>query len=369
MARTKSTEMKFFSAVVKDKHTGKTVFVERTEYTTKQAFIVDLKHNGYTVNPYKVKPSDVFEYILNHTNCTPWDWKNITEVGQPRYEEWLRQQQAQAEQQATEQVVSGINQHAQKMVNEHNEACLDELEKIQLNPITANEFNNLLKNFGIRHYSHANQEQMFYWIYDKINDDLVYHIQHDTGELADCIVDGLYKYKEFYYNEYWTANDTQQIHINLSAPITADILLSLSDLSELKINNYHLIEERNKEIEEIDKFFADLDNNNEETANNTATNQQNNDRLVTTIELTCAWDRTTKWYEHILSTPTQLNLIDRYINESLHYNDQTDGDARIILQEPYDDAKHASLYLRDINDIDIDWREPEMIKLSIANVW
>ena len=64
--------MKKYSAIVKDE--GRTVFIKNQEYANKAAFIYDLRKNGYKVNPRKVKPADVFEYILNHTNCAPWDW-------------------------------------------------------------------------------------------------------------------------------------------------------------------------------------------------------------------------------------------------------------------------------------------------------
>ena len=61
-----------YSAIVKDGI--RTVFIENQEYQTKADFIRDLRHNGYQVNPKKVKPSDVFDYIMNHTNCNSWDW-------------------------------------------------------------------------------------------------------------------------------------------------------------------------------------------------------------------------------------------------------------------------------------------------------
>ena len=65
-------EMKKYSALVKDG--DRIVFIENQEYHTKADFIKDLRCNGYQVNPRKVKPSDVFDYIMNHTNCNPWDW-------------------------------------------------------------------------------------------------------------------------------------------------------------------------------------------------------------------------------------------------------------------------------------------------------
>ena len=71
--------MKKYSAVVKDG--ARVVFIKNQEYQRKADFIHDLRANGYKVNPKKVKPADVFEYILNHTNCAPWDW-DLKEVPQ-----------------------------------------------------------------------------------------------------------------------------------------------------------------------------------------------------------------------------------------------------------------------------------------------
>lgn len=65
--------MKKYSAIVKDGSC--LVFIKNQEYNTKADFIHDLRRNGYKVNPDKVKPATVFDYILDHTNCTPWDWK------------------------------------------------------------------------------------------------------------------------------------------------------------------------------------------------------------------------------------------------------------------------------------------------------
>lgn len=65
--------MKKYSAVVKDY--SKFVFITNQEYRTKADFIRDLRSNGYKVDPLKVKPSRVFDYIVNHTNCNPWDWR------------------------------------------------------------------------------------------------------------------------------------------------------------------------------------------------------------------------------------------------------------------------------------------------------
>lgn len=68
----REVKMKKYSAAVRDG--DRVVFIENQEYPTKADFINDLRHNGYQVNPRKVKPSDLFDYIINHTNCNPWDW-------------------------------------------------------------------------------------------------------------------------------------------------------------------------------------------------------------------------------------------------------------------------------------------------------
>lgn len=66
--------MKSYSAFVKDKSTGKHIKL-RGDYNTKAEFIHDLRRNGYSVNPMKVKPSEIFNYIVTHTNMQEWDWK------------------------------------------------------------------------------------------------------------------------------------------------------------------------------------------------------------------------------------------------------------------------------------------------------
>lgn len=67
---------KLYSASVKD---GKRiVHIKYQEYERKADFIRDLRRNGYKVDPNKVKLSRVFDYIIEHTNCEPWDWKMTT---------------------------------------------------------------------------------------------------------------------------------------------------------------------------------------------------------------------------------------------------------------------------------------------------
>lgn len=66
------TAKKLYSAMVKDGM--RVVIIRDQDYPNKAAFIRDLRANGYRVNPKKVKPSDVFDYICEHTNMNPWDW-------------------------------------------------------------------------------------------------------------------------------------------------------------------------------------------------------------------------------------------------------------------------------------------------------
>ena len=63
-----------YKAIVKDKQTKELKIIE-SEYDTKKDFIRDLRGNGYMVNPLKVKKAKVFDYIIEHTNCNVWDWR------------------------------------------------------------------------------------------------------------------------------------------------------------------------------------------------------------------------------------------------------------------------------------------------------
>lgn len=64
--------MKKYCAIVKDGQ--RVVIIRDQDYPNKAAFIHDLRANGYRVNPKKVKPSGVFNYICDHTDMNPWDW-------------------------------------------------------------------------------------------------------------------------------------------------------------------------------------------------------------------------------------------------------------------------------------------------------
>lgn len=70
--------MKEYKAIVTDKETGKRTIVSSDAYT-KADFIHDLRKNGYAVNPIKVKTKEVFDYIMQNTDCNPWDW-NINKI-------------------------------------------------------------------------------------------------------------------------------------------------------------------------------------------------------------------------------------------------------------------------------------------------
>lgn len=73
----RSTEL--FKTGVVDKATGEFVVIEG-RYASKAAFIRELRSNGYRVTEYKVKPADVYDWIVDHTNCNEWDWTETNEV-------------------------------------------------------------------------------------------------------------------------------------------------------------------------------------------------------------------------------------------------------------------------------------------------
>lgn len=72
--------MKGYKAVVKDSYDNTIVILDNVMYYhNKQECIRDLRRNGYRVNPNKVKEHMLFDYIMNNTNCNPWDW-DLTEI-------------------------------------------------------------------------------------------------------------------------------------------------------------------------------------------------------------------------------------------------------------------------------------------------
>ena len=64
--------MKTYKAIVKG---SEGLVIITSDYDTKADFIRDLRGNGYKVNVDKVKTAERFDYIMEHTNCCPWDWK------------------------------------------------------------------------------------------------------------------------------------------------------------------------------------------------------------------------------------------------------------------------------------------------------
>lgn len=44
-----------YSAIIKDKESKRRIVIREQEYPNKSEFIHDLRHNGYAVNPLKVK--------------------------------------------------------------------------------------------------------------------------------------------------------------------------------------------------------------------------------------------------------------------------------------------------------------------------
>ena len=73
--------MAIYKAIVTDKRTRIKSIIE-CEYNTKAEFIHDLRKNGYSVNPIKAKTKEVFDYIMDNTDCNPWDWKEINAIPQ-----------------------------------------------------------------------------------------------------------------------------------------------------------------------------------------------------------------------------------------------------------------------------------------------
>lgn len=65
--------MTTYKATVKDKET-KQYTVISGEYSSKAAFIKDLRRNGYAVNVNKVKKADVYDAIIKYTDCDDDAW-------------------------------------------------------------------------------------------------------------------------------------------------------------------------------------------------------------------------------------------------------------------------------------------------------
>ena len=72
--------MKTYKGMAIDKETNEPIILEM-EYKTKKDFISDVRSNGYSINELRVKESNVYNYIMDNTNATDDDFRNIKNVG------------------------------------------------------------------------------------------------------------------------------------------------------------------------------------------------------------------------------------------------------------------------------------------------
>lgn len=61
-----------YMAFVKDNQTHKRTFLEY-DYQNKKQFAHDIRANGYSVS--RIEPKELYVFMLDHTNCTPAEWK------------------------------------------------------------------------------------------------------------------------------------------------------------------------------------------------------------------------------------------------------------------------------------------------------
>ena len=73
------TEEIQYKAIVRDRETKKLRVLSLTACSLKHA-LHEIRANGFSVNNYKCKPAEVFDYIMEHTNASPWDWEKIKSV-------------------------------------------------------------------------------------------------------------------------------------------------------------------------------------------------------------------------------------------------------------------------------------------------
>lgn len=130
------TAKKLYSAMVKD---GKRVVIIRDQdYPNKAAFIRDLRVNGYKVNPKKVKPSDVFDYICDHTDMNPWDWdlKKVPEEVEEGFLDWdpaeVREALANSDKSRFDKMLGLVEQEEPTT---HQEEQSEEVPNSKLNPM------------------------------------------------------------------------------------------------------------------------------------------------------------------------------------------------------------------------------------------
>jgi len=104
-----------FKASVKD-DTGALQHIER-DYPTKAQFIRDLRNNGFKVDNRKVLTKKSFDYILENTNCTKYDWREYTD----------------------EQMADGIDGLTIYMSKEHKPRNRKECYEVRVNFVTDSE--------------------------------------------------------------------------------------------------------------------------------------------------------------------------------------------------------------------------------------
>lgn len=62
-----------YSAIAKNDE--QVLIIRNQEFKDAGEFYQYLKMRGFSVNPKMIKPSKVFDYIMENTNCSPWDWE------------------------------------------------------------------------------------------------------------------------------------------------------------------------------------------------------------------------------------------------------------------------------------------------------
>lgn len=68
-----------YKGIIKDKETGEKIIRTFEGYRDKDEVVQTIRANGYAVDWDHVKPTELFDWIMDHTNCEPIDWK-LTKV-------------------------------------------------------------------------------------------------------------------------------------------------------------------------------------------------------------------------------------------------------------------------------------------------
>lgn len=72
--------MKIFKTMAIDKQTKEPTFIEM-EFKTQKQFVKCLRENGYSVNEKRVAEKSIYDYILEFTNATDYDFKKYKKQG------------------------------------------------------------------------------------------------------------------------------------------------------------------------------------------------------------------------------------------------------------------------------------------------